>query len=286
MNQLQPAAGPSEKSIGDIIRHTNNLTAEQVEQVLAHQKQNGLKFGESAVALGFVKREDVLWALSQQFHYPYTSQGPEVSEELVVATSPFSEVAEAFRDLRSQIITNVYAETLPRKAVAVVSSDVGDGKSFFAANVAVAFSQLGGRTLLVDADMRTPRQQDIFGIQASTGLSSILSGRSETNVIRPVDDLPSLYVLPVGIIPPNPLELVQRPAFGLLMRELLMKFDYVVVDTPAAAHGSDARVIAAACGAAVLVGRENKSNMEGLAKLSASIQKTSATVVGVVLNKH
>lgn len=286
MNQLQPAAGPSEKSIGDIIRHTNNLTAEQVEQVLAHQKQNGLKFGESAVALGFVKREDVLWALSQQFHYPYTSQGPEVSEELVVATSPFSEVAEAFRDLRSQIITNVYAETLPRKAVAVVSSDVGDGKSFFAANVAVAFSQLGGRTLLVDADMRTPRQQDIFGIQASTGLSSILSGRSETNVIRPVDDLPSLYVLPVGIIPPNPLELVQRPAFGLLMRELLMKFDYVVVDTPAAAHGSDARVIAGACGAAVLVGRENKSNMEGLAKLSASIQKTSATVVGVVLNKH
>lgn len=286
MNQLQPAAGPSEKSIGDIIRHTNNLTAEQVEQVLAHQKQNGLKFGESAVALGFVKREDVLWALSQQFHYPYTSQGPEVSEELVVATSPFSEVAEAFRDLRSQIITNVYAETLPRKAVAVVSSDVGDGKSFFAANVAVAFSQLGGRTLLVDADMRTPRQQDIFGIQASTGLSSILSGRSETNVIRPVDDLPSLYVLPVGIIPPNPLELVQRPAFGLLIRELLMKFDYVVVDTPAAAHGSDARVIAGACGAAVLVGRENKSNMEGLAKLSASIQKTSATVVGVVLNKH
>jgi protein-tyrosine kinase len=286
MNQLQPAAGPSEKSIGDIIRHTNNLTAEQVEQVLAHQKQNGLKFGESAVALGFVKREDVLWALSQQFHYPYTSQGPAVSDELVVATSPFSEVAEAFRDLRSQIITNVYAETQPRKAVAVASTDVGDGKSFFAANVAVAFSQLGGRTLLVDADMRTPRQQDIFGIQASTGLSSILSGRSETNVIRPVDDLPSLYVLPVGIIPPNPLELVQRPAFGLLMRELLMKFDYVVVDTPAAAHGSDARVIAGACGAAVLVGRENKTNMEGLAKLSASIQKTSATIVGVVLNKY
>lgn len=275
-----------EKSIGDIIRHTNNLSADQVEKVLAHQKQHGLKFGESAVALGFVKREDVLWALSQQFSYPYSSQGPTVSAELHVATSPFSEVAEAFRDLRSQIITQAYGENMPRKAVAVVSPDIGDGKSFFAANIAVAFSQLGGRTLLVDADMRTPRQQEIFGIESATGLSGILSGRTETNVIKPVEELPSLYVLPVGVVPPNPLELVQRPAFGLLMRELLLKFDYVIVDTPAAVHGSDARVIASACGAAVAIGKAGSTNMDQMRKLTTAITKTSANLVGVILNQH
>jgi protein-tyrosine kinase len=275
-----------EKSIGDIIRHTNNLTADQVEKVLAHQKQHGLKFGESAVALGFVKREDVLWALSQQFSYPYSSQGPAVSAELHVASSPFSEVAEAFRDLRSQIITQAYGENMPRKAVAVVSPDIGDGKSFFAANIAVAFSQLGGRTLLVDADMRTPRQQEIFGIESATGLSGILSGRTETNVIKPVEELPSLYVLPVGVVPPNPLELVQRPAFALLMRELLLKFDYVIVDTPAAVHGSDARVIAGACGAAVAIGKAGSTNMDQMRKLTTAITKTSANLVGVILNQH
>ncbi len=281
-----PAQGP-EKSIGDIIRQSNNLTPDQVEKVVTYQRQNGVKFGEAAVALGFAKREDVLWALSQQFHYPYSASPSEkVSHELVVASEPFGEAAEVFRDLRSQLITTLYAGNVPRCALAVVSPEAGDGKSFFAANIAVAFSQLGGRTLLVDADMRTPRQHEIFGIQNGSGLSTILSGRSETNVIRPVADLPSLYLLPVGVVPPNPTELVQRPAFPLLIAELMTKFDYVVVDTPAASHGSDARVIAGACGAAVVVGRKGTSKMENLQKLIASVQKTSAKVVGAIMNDH
>lgn len=277
----------ADKSIGDIIRQANNLSPDQVEQVLAYQRQNNVKFGEAAVALGFAKREDVLWALSQQFHYPYSaSPSDDVSAELVVASEPFGEAAEVFRDLRSQLITNLFNGEGPRRALAVVSSETGDGKSYFAANIAVAFSQLGGRTLLVDADMRTPRQHEVFGIQNSSGLSTILSGRSETNVIRPVADLPSLYLLPVGVVPPNPTELVQRPAFSLLIKELLSKFDYVVVDTPAASHGSDARVIAGACGAAVVVGRKGNSKMENLQKLIASVQKTSAKVVGAIMNDH
>jgi chain length determinant protein tyrosine kinase EpsG len=277
----------SEKSIGDIIRQANNLSPDQVEQVVAYQRQNNVKFGEAAVALGFAKREDVLWALSQQFHYPYSaSPSDDISAELVVASEPFGEAAEVFRDLRSQLITNLFNGEGPRRALAVVSSEAGDGKSYFAANIAVAFSQLGGRTLLVDADMRTPRQHEVFGVQNGSGLSTILSGRSETNVIRPVADLPSLYLLPVGVVPPNPTELVQRPAFTLLINELLSKFDYVVVDTPAASHGSDARVIAGACGAAVVVGRKGKSKMEKIQKLIASVQKTSAKVVGAIMNDH
>lgn len=281
------APSVSEKSIGDIIRQSNNLSADQVEKILVYQRENNLKFGEAAVALGFVKREDVLWALSQQFHYPYNgSQSQAISEELVVASKPFSETAEAFRDLRSQLISTVFSGEGPRKAVAVISAEAGDGKSFFAANIAVAFSQLGGRTLLVDADMRSPRQHEIFGVQNSTGLSSILSGRAETNVIRPVGDLPSLYLLPVGVVPPNPLELVQRPAFGLLITELLSKFDYVVVDTPAATHGSDARVITGFCGAAVAIGRKGNSKIQGMQKLINAVQKSSAKVLGVIMNEH
>jgi protein-tyrosine kinase len=277
-----------EKSIGDIIRQSNNLSPDQVERVVAYQREHNVKFGEAAVALGLAKREDVLWALSQQFHYPYSAEPSEtVSAELVVASQPFGESAEVFRDLRSQLITTLFNGEGPRRALAVVSSDTGDGKSYFAANIAVAFSQLGGRTLLVDADMRTPRLHELFGLNnTSSGLSTILSGRSETNVIRPVADLTSLYLLPVGVVPPNPTELVQRPAFPLLINELLSKFDYVVVDTPAASHGSDARVIAGACGAAVVVGRKGTSKMDKLQKLIASVQKANAKVVGAIMNDH
>lgn len=279
--------GGSEKTIGDIIRRANNLSPEQMDGIIAHQREHNVKFGEAAVALGYANREDVLWALSQQFHYPYSKNRTDnVSTELVVATSPFSEQAESFRDIRSQLISQTLSTDGLRRAISVVSPNFGDGKSYFAANLAVSFSQLGGRCLLVDADMRSPRQHEIFSIEASGGLSGILSGRSETNVIRPVDALPSLYVLPVGVTPPNPLELVQRPAFSLLVQELLQKFDYVIVDTPAARHGSDAKVIASVCGAAVLVGRRNHVHMADLKGLSESLKKAKVKMPGVILNEY
>lgn len=278
--------GP-DRSIGDIIRQTNNLTPDQVEKVLAYQRKHNMKFGEAAVALGFANRQDVLWALSQQFSYPYTSASNlEAHHELVVANAPFSDQAEIFRDFRSQLISQVYAKTGTGKAVAVVSVDSGDGKTFFAANLAVSFSQLGGRTLLIDADMRTPRQHEIFGVPSGTGLSGILSGRNEPNVIRPVEELPSLFLLPVGVVPPNPLELVQRPTFGLLLNELSNKFDYIIVDTPAAVHGSDARVIASACGTALAIGSKGTSRLAPMNKLVHDIKRASGNVIGVVMNEH
>lgn len=276
-----------DRSIGDIIAEANKLTAEQVERILVHQKSHGLRFGEAAVSLGLAKGEDVLWALSQQFHYPYAAGGgPAPSDELVLAAKPFSDQAEAFRVLRSQINMKLYAADAPRRALAVISPNDGDGKTFFAANLAIAFSQLGGRTLLVDADMRSPRQHQVFGLDSSSGLSGILSGRSESNVIRPIRDLPSLFVMPVGTLPPNPTELVERPAFALLMRELVSKFDHVIVDTPAAVHGADYAVISARCGAALVLARKGSTRVTALQNLVGALGNTPTELAGVVMNEH
>lgn len=275
-----------EKSIGNIIADAHKLSPAQVESVVALQRAKGLKFGEAAVELGYVKREDVLWALSQQFHYPYAADGRNnISAELVVATSPFDSAAEFFRDIRSSLLSGPFGAKNAPLALAVCSPDSGDGKTFFAANLAAAFSQLDGRTLLIDGDMRTPRLHELFNIGSGTsGLSGILSGRSETNVIRPVDALPSLYVLPVGVVPPNPLELVQRAAFDLLLSEVIMKFDYVIVDTPAAVHGADARVIAAKCGAAVAVARKGVTEADSLKTLITQLKKGCPAFAGSILN--
>ena len=276
-----------DRSIGDFIRRARQLTDAQIEEILSHQRQHGLRFGEAAIALKLASRDDVLWALSQQFHYPYAlGDGTSFNPELVAAVDPFNVQTEAIRGIRSQLMLGVMAPDQPRRALAVLSPNVGDGKSFFAANLAIAFSQLGSRTLLIDADMRTPRQHLLFDVPNDTGLSSILAGRTETSAIHLVQDLPSLFVLPVGTLPPNPLELLQRPSFSLLLQELLTKFDHIVVDTPATTHGSDSRVVAAKCGIAMVIGRRGTSRMTAVNNLINEVTRGSAKFAGVVINDH
>lgn len=281
------AVAGSSRTIGDIIAELRNLTAEQVERALAYQRDHGVRFGEAAVTLGLATKDDVLFALAQQFQYPYApEQRRTLSPELVALNEPFSPRAESFRALRSQVMMRVFTEGGAHPALAVISPDSGDGKTYCAANLAVTLAQLGGRTLLVDADMRSPRVHELFHLTTSLGLSSILSGRADKQVISPVAGLPGLFVLPVGTLPPNPLELVERPAFGLLLRELTAKFDHVVVDTPAAVHGADAAVIAARCGAALVLARKNASRMAALRELVATLDGAPVKMAGVVFNEY
>lgn len=280
-------SGAHDRSIGDILTELRNLTAEQVEQVLQHQREAGVRFGEAAVALGYASKDDVLIALSQQFHYPYAPEEQRhLSPELVALNEPFSPRAETFRALRSQLMMRVFVESEPRRALAIISPDAGDGKTYCAVNLAVALAQLGGRTLLVDADLRGPRVHEVFKLKNQTGLSSVLSGRSDSQIFQQIPGIPSLFVLPVGVTPPNPLELVERAAFGLLMRELTSKFDHVVVDTPAGIYGADAGVIAARCGAALVIARKDRSRAGMLQDLLASFAGSPAKIAGVVVNEY
>jgi protein-tyrosine kinase len=276
-----------DKSIGELIGKTNHLTPDQVQQVLTYQKETGLRFGEAAVALGLVTNDEVLFALSQQFHYPYSPVDKQkLNPELVTAAQPFSKQAEAFRAIRGQVLLRTFQEGVPKSALAVVSANAADGKTFFAANLAIVLAQLGGRVLLVDADMRGPRQHEVFGMENSLGLSGLLSGRAGQHVVRQVPDLPSLYLLPGGAVPPNPIELVERPAFGILIKELVSKFDYVLVDTPAAFYGADASAIALKCGAALCLARQGHSKIRGLQDFMATISAGSVKIAGVIMNEY
>jgi protein-tyrosine kinase len=276
-----------DQMIGEILSKSRALKQEQIEAILTHQTQTGSRFGESAVALGLVSSEDVLYALAQQFHYPY-SPGDEhnLNPELITATQPYSKQAETFRAIRGQLLLKTFSAHSSKKALAVISANKGDGKSYFAANIAVALSQLGGRTLVIDADMRAPRIHDVFGVSNNSGLSGIISGRSPSQAICSIPNLPSLFLLPSGPIPPNPIELIERPAFTILMSELVNKFDYVIVDTPAATYGSDAIALAFKCGAAVCVARQGNSKQVGFKSLLASMAADSVEIAGVIANEY
>lgn len=280
-------SSPVNKSIGSIVSEANNLSPEQVETILEHQRQTGLRFGEAGVALGILKPRDVLWALAQQFSYPYVqSSSSAVSTELVTACDPFSAAAESFRDIRSQIMQTNAETGHGRRALAILSPAGGDGRTYCAANLAVTFSQLGARTILVDADMRNPGLHRLFNLEAKSGLSSVLAGRGEANVIQPIKAFENLFVLPVGIAPPNPLELVQGRTFSQLMLDLVLRFDQVIVDTPAFNRGADAKVIARQCGEALVIARPGVSRMSELQEIAQTLNKPNFAVHGIVTNKY
>jgi protein-tyrosine kinase len=100
-----------------------------------------------------------------------------------------------------------------------------------------------------------------------------------------VTHLPSLFVLPVGVLPPNPAELLERPAFELLVRELLVEFDHVVVDTPALEHGAEAANIAHKCGAALVVARQGRSHFHAVSGFVNTLRQHPITLAGVVMNE-
>jgi protein-tyrosine kinase len=275
-----------DRRIGEILSEKVHLGAEDIEAILANSRTNHIRFGESAIALGLATHDDVLQALSEQFGYAYASEDRrKITPELVTLNQPFSTQAEAFRAIRSQIMMRVFNEDGQKRALAVVSPASGDGKTFFTANLAVALAQAGGRTLLVDADLRGPRQHEVFNLENTAGLSSVLAGRVDSQVVQQVAGIPSLFVMPVGVTPPNPLELIDRPAFSMLMRELVLKFDHVIVDTPAAVYGADAHVIAARCGAVLVVARKNESRVGALQQLVSTLSQSPARVAGVIMNE-
>jgi chain length determinant protein tyrosine kinase EpsG len=282
-----PASGPPAvlRPIGEIIRAKRPLSDSDIAHILLVQRRMKLRFGEAAVALDLVTQADVLWALSQQFNYPYSLDGRGLSgADLVVAVEPYGPQAEAFRDLRSKIMANDDAQG--RHPLAVVSPDHGDGRTYVAANLAVTFSQLGERTVLVDGNLRDPGLHKVFGLKERASLSDLLNGRRPAKPFDRSADLPGLFIMQVGAPPPNPLELLQQPMFGILLRELQREFDRVIVDTPPARHTADARVIAATCRQSVLVGRHGKTEARTMNLLVDRLRRTQATIAGVVLNDH
>jgi chain length determinant protein tyrosine kinase EpsG len=276
----------SERLIGAILSTKVALTAHDIERILTYARLHGLRFGDAAVALRLVTQDQVLQSLADQFGYLYASEERrKLMPELVGLNQPFSLQAEAIREIRSQLMMRVFA-TRPSPALAVVSPSSGDGKTFFSANLAVSLAQVGGRTLLIDGDLRGPRLHEVFKVENTTGLSSVLAGHVESNVIQPVPEAANLFIMPVGVTPPNPLELVERAAFRVLMRELTAGFDHVIVDTPAAVYGVDAQVIAARCGAALVLARKNESRVGVLQKFVSALTESSARIAGVIMNDY
>jgi chain length determinant protein tyrosine kinase EpsG len=207
-----------------------------------------------------------------------------VSRDVVATFKPFSPVVEQLRVLRSQLMLRWFNGEPGRKALAITSPGRGEGRSFIAANLAVVFSQLGERTLLIDADLRNACQARLFKLENRTGLSNLLAGRAGREAVVRVAAIRGLSVLPAGVVPPNPQELLGRPAFAQLLQDFAEDFDVILIDTPAARDFADAQTLAARAGAAMVLARKGLTSASDLLQFARSVQQSGAPLVGSVLN--
>ena len=277
------------RSLGGILIDSGLLKPEDAERVLLLQKEQNLRFGDAAVRLGLLSESDIQYALSRQFAYAYLRKTPgdkkPVSDELVAAYQPFSPRVEQLRAIRSQLMLRWFDKADQRQVLTVVGAERGEGRSYLAANLAVVFSQLGERTLLVDADLRHPRQHELFYLENKVGFSTVLSGRSREESIVRIPDLAGLCVLPAGPVPPNPLELLNRLNFDEFMIQVKSTFDVIIIDTPAMSVGEDAAMIAVRTGAALAVARSGETKVAAFTDLVQGLMNAGVSVVGSVLNE-
>jgi len=276
------AAIRAEANIGKLLQEAGKLQPHDLERVLKLQQDENLRFGEAAQRLGLVTEADIREALSQQFEYPYVPvREPGFGLRLAAASAPYGKEAEALRSVRAELLLRWFKDG--RKTLAVGSARADEGASLLAANLAVLFAQMGQRVLLIDADMRTARQQDIFTLDKGMGLSDILAGRVPSVQVRTVKPFQTLSILPAGSPPPNPAELLARPAFGALLAGLGSSYDVILVDTTPSQIAADFQLVAARVGGMLIATRRNVGRLSPLVELKDKIVMTGAQIVGAVV---
>lgn len=287
MSPTSSAGSPSR--IGEQLLAEGRLNAAQLQEILDLQQRENLRFGDAAVRLGYLRPEELQHILARQFGYTTAFTSPDHEHDLVtplaISYAPFSQEAEAIRQIRANLAAS--RDENGRLTFAVVSPLTGEGKSYLAASLAIAFAQTGQTTLLINADLRPSGQRELLRSnrhQIPSGLSTVLAGRTPELPVRNVTGYPQLRVLDAGPVPPNPLELLADPALRNLLSELREHFQIIILDTPTSQTSADATVIARQAGMAVMVARRDLSRLELLQKLHRELVSHGVTLLGTVYN--
>lgn len=274
-----------ERRVGEILVAAGRLSAGHAERILEDQRARGLRFGDSGRELGLLTQADIEFALARQFDYPYLQPGEgHIADDVIAAFDPSCRQVESIRALRGELMQRWFNGEPGHRALVIASAAPQEGRSFIAANLAVVFAQLGQRTLLIDGDLRNPSQHRLFGIDNRIGLSSVLAGRAGLEAVQHIVPLQRLSVLPSGVLPPNPQELLARPMLMHLLDELAGHFDAIIFDSSPAATAADAKTLAARAGAAVVVAHRNATRLGEMQQLLGGLAHAGASILGTVLN--
>jgi chain length determinant protein tyrosine kinase EpsG len=270
--------------VAQALVEVGRLSPDDSRLIQEYQSRTGTTFAAAGISLGLLDSGDLRAVHAAEFGQVLLGPESGIADEVVAARDPDAPSVEHLRSLCSQLALRWFENHERQAALAIVSPGSGEGRSWIAANLAVLFAQTGKRTLLIDADLRRPRQHTLFGISTRSGLSSILAGRADLDSLTEIRGVPGLTVLPAGVVPPNPQELLARPLFQRLINALRSRYEVVLIDTPAASFGGDAETIAARAGGALVVACRDLSAVANLTALRENLEHFGVTVTGAVMN--
>ncbi len=205
------------------------------------------------------------------------------SPTLVTYARPQSEAAEAYRALRTSILLSSFGA--PPKVILVTSAMPQEGKTTISANSALVLAQRGSRVLLVDADLRRPSIGKLFGMRPRGGLSTLITGSDKLDdVLLPCPEIPNLWILPAGPIPPQPAELLSSTVMKDLILSWREVFDHIVIDTPPCLSVTDAVLLSPEVDRIILVARSGQTTKAALRRACDVLLQVNARVMGIVLN--
>jgi capsular exopolysaccharide synthesis family protein len=209
----------------------------------------------------------------------------ERSRDLYVAKQPTSRVAECCRSLRTNIMFS--AADREMKTIVVSSANPREGKTTSVIYLGTTMAQSGQRVLLIDTDMRRPRLHESLGIPRQTGLSNLILGDHDYDSVIKTTDIPNLYVLPCGPLPPNPAELLMTRRFEVVLEELTKRFDRIILDSPPLQVVTDAVVLSKSkhVDGVIMVVQAGKTLREDVKRSARHVTNVGGTIIGTIVNE-
>ena len=206
-----------------------------------------------------------------------------VKYKLISIKNPKSQVAEAYRTLRTNIQFSSFDEQI--KTIVVTSSQPYEGKSTIVSNLAITIAQSGKKVLLIDCDLRKPVIHKKLGLSNNEGLTSILSGEKKLEECVKTIDLSNFYVITSGPIPLNPAEVLGSKKMKNLLEDLKESFDMIFIDTPPVIAVTDAQVLASFCDRVALVVSYGETDKNNVIRAKELLVRVGAKIIGVIINK-
>lgn len=269
--------------IGEALIAHAKLKEEDVERILALQASDNLLFGEAAKRLGLVKESDIKKVLSEQYAYAYSHDPSQINQALIAAHTPFCSEVERLRSLRGQLLMRWF--DLGHKTLAITSTHPDDMAHVVTANLAIVFSQLNKKTLLIDANLRAPMHQTLFDVESRVGLANILANRQGSYQLSRHPALPNLSILAAGTQVPNPQELLSNGSFSELIDDLSNIYDVILIECVPQSLGADYLPVVTKAKAAMVVTRQDVTTAHNLHLLQAQLNMTGAQLIGSVIQE-
>jgi capsular exopolysaccharide synthesis family protein len=191
-------------------------------------------------------------------------------------------MSESFRALRSNL--SYFTGNKSKQVFLVTSSISGEGKSFTTLNLASVFAMAGKRTVIVGADLRIPKLFEDLGLSNNRGLSQYLSNMASYEEIIQESQVENLYLISGGPMPPNPSELLLRPAMTQLIEKLKENFEYVIIDSPPITLVTDAFVLSNYADHVLFIVRQNYTPREALISLDEFYSGGQLRNVSILFN--